>query len=56
MKWGEVGNYGEIVRWGGKEGEAFLNEGEHFGILRMGSAIITRCWVRHGRQNVSWGI
>ena len=37
MKWGGVGNYGGIVRCVGKEGEAFLNEGEHFGILHMGA-------------------
>jgi hypothetical protein len=36
-EWGEVGNFGEIVRYVGKEGEAFLNEGEHFGILRRGT-------------------
>ena len=26
MKWGGVGNYGEIVRCVGEEGEAFLDE------------------------------
>jgi len=34
-EWGGVGNYGEIVRCVGEEGEAFLDEGKHFGIPRI---------------------
>jgi len=54
MEWGEVGRSGEIVRCVGNEGEVFLNEGEHSGILRRGSTVTIHSWVQHGRRNVSW--
>ena len=36
MKWGEVGNDGEFVRWVGKEGEKNLKVGELLVIYRWG--------------------
>ena len=39
MKWGEVGKYGERVRWVGKEGEAILKKGEFSGQLREGPPV-----------------
>ncbi len=39
MKWGEVGKYGESVRWVGNEGEEFLKEGEILGKLHKGPPV-----------------
>ena len=31
-----MGNFGEYVRWVGKEGEMFLDTGEYAGMFRQG--------------------